>query len=48
MRESMCGVPVPFISLTLIWKFQNVPSALGFEVEHSKIFCKSFRRCIII
>ena len=34
--------------LILIWKFQNVPCALGFEVKHSKIFCISFRACIII
>ena len=29
-------------------KFQNVPCALGFEVKHSKIFCISFRTCMII
>ena len=29
-------------------KFQNVPCALGFEVKHSKCFCRSFRTCIII
>ena len=30
--------------LILICKFQNVPCELGFEVKHSKMFCKSFRK----
>ena len=34
--------------LIVIRKFQNVPCALGFEVEQSKIFGVSFRTCIII
>ena len=34
--------------LILTCKFQNVPCALGFEGEHSKFFCVSFRACIII
>ena len=37
-----------FLKLTLIYKFQNVPCALGFEVKHSKFFFMSFRACIII
>ena len=34
--------------LISVYKFQNVPCALGFEVKHSQIFCRSFRTCIII
>ena len=34
--------------LILIRRFQNVPHALGFEVKQSKIFCRSFRTCIIL
>ena len=34
--------------LILIFRFLNVPCALGFEAKHSKLFCRSFRRCIII
>ena len=34
--------------LILICKFLNVPCALGFEVKHSKFFCRSFRTCTII
>ena len=29
--------------LILICKFQNISSALSFEVKHSKFFCRSFR-----
>ena len=32
----------------LMSKFQNILCTLGFKVKHSKIFCNSFRRCIII
>ena len=32
----------------LVYKFQNVPCALGFEVKHSKFFYRSFRTCTII
>ena len=37
-----------FFKLILIFKFQNIPCALGFEVKHSKFFCISFRAYIII
>ena len=35
-----------FFKLILICKFKNVPCELGFEVKHSKFFCRSFRACI--
>ena len=34
--------------LILMFEFQNVPCALGFDVKHSKFVCRSFRTCIII
>ena len=34
--------------LILICKFQNVPFSSGFEVKHSKFFCKSFKARILI
>ena len=32
----------------LIYKFQNITSALHFEIKRSKIFCRRFRTSIII
>ena len=37
-----------YIKIILIFILQNVPSALGFEVKHSKIFYRRFRTYIII
>ena len=35
------------IKLIFMCKFQNVPCALGFEVRHSKFFCRSFTICTV-
>ena len=37
-----------FFKFILKCKFQNVSCTLGFEVKHSKFFCRSFRTCIIV